>query len=147
MVIFIVPWVFARFVMMLGNWTQHAFVDPQEPANDFASTIICMNTVYNQKCWNDGYHTIHHIRPGVHYTDIPVEFTKNINTFVEKKTFIFDGIHYLHIFLFLMTKRYDKLAENVVNINQVFSSSEEVIVLMKSRTRKFEIPTPGNIAI
>jgi hypothetical protein len=131
--IFIIPFVFARIVMMLGNWAQHAFVDPNNPDEN---TINCINTKYNQTCWNDGYHAVHHIRPALHYTEIPVEFLKNKDVFAERKILVFDGIHYLHIFLWLMTKRYDKLADNLVNINNMFSSKEEAIALMKERTRK-----------
>ena len=29
----VIPLLFARFVMMLGNWTQHSFVDSGEPEN------------------------------------------------------------------------------------------------------------------
>ena len=135
--IFIIPFVFARVVMMLGNWAQHAFVDPNDPEEN---TINCINTKYNQMCWNDGYHAVHHLRPALHYTEIPVEFMKNKDKFAEQKIFVFDGIHYLHIFVWLMTKRYDKLADNIVNINNMFSSKEEVIALMKERTRKITLP-------
>src|SRR5436853_6849621 len=31
MFLFIIPFVFARFVMMLGNWAQHAFIDIEDP--------------------------------------------------------------------------------------------------------------------
>ena len=73
MFIFIIPFVFARMVMMLGNWTQHAFVN----LNDLEdNTINCINTKYNQTCWNDGYHAIHHVRPAMHYTEMPGEFLK-----------------------------------------------------------------------
>ena len=137
--IFIIPFLFARIVMMLGNWTQHSFIDEADPENNFTSAINCINTKYNQTCWNDGYHTVHHLRPAMHYTEIPGEFLKLKNEFAEKKTFIFDGIHYLHIFIYLMTKRYDKLADNLVNINNTFASKEEVIALMKERTKKIEI--------
>ena len=139
LIIFIIPFVFARFVMMLGNWTQHAFVDPAEPENDFASTIVCLNTAYNRKCWNDGYHAIHHLRPGVHYTEHPVIFQQLLPEFGNNRTQVFENMDYLQIFKNLMFKRYDKLAANVVNINGAFSSEEDVIGLMKSRTRKFQI--------
>lgn len=135
--IFIIPFVFARIVMMLGNWAQHAFVDLNNPEEN---TINCINTKYNKICWNDGYHAVHHLRPALHYTDIPNEFLKNKDKFAEQKTFVFDGIHYLHIFVWLMTKRYDKLADNIVNINNTFNSREEVIRLMKERTRKYDLP-------
>jgi len=139
LVVLVIPFIFARFVMMLGNWTQHAFVDPDEPENDFASNIICLNTSYNQKCWNDGYHAIHHIRPGAHYTELPVIFKQMLPNFKEHKTIIFEKIHYLHIFTFLMFKRYDKLANYVVNIEGSFSDKDDTIALLKRRTRKFNL--------
>ena len=134
--IFIIPFVFARIVMMLGNWAQHAFVNLDDLEDN---TINCINTKYNQMCWNDGYHAIHHVRPAMHYTDIPGEFLKTKDQLAEKKVLVFDGIHYLHIFLWLMTKRYDKLADNLVNINNMFNSKEESIYLMKQRTRKYRM--------
>jgi fatty acid desaturase len=138
-VLFLIPFLFARFVMMLGNWAQHAFVDANEPDNDFASNIICLNTKYNHKCWNDGYHAVHHIRPGAHYTEIPLLFKQMLPEFEKNKTFVFEKIHYLHIFFYLMFKRYDKLADNMVSINGNFQDQSDAISLLKNRTRKFDL--------
>ena len=137
--VFVIPFVFARFVMMVGNWAQHAFVDPDDPENEYASNIICLNTSYNHKCWNDGYHAIHHIRPGAHYTDMPVLFKQMLPNFKENRTFVFEKIHYLHIFYFLMFKRYDKLADSMVNIQGSFPDKDEAIALLRRRTRKFRL--------
>lgn len=135
--IFIIPFLFARLVMMLGNWAQHAFVNPADLDDN---TINCINTKYNQVCWNDGYHAVHHVRPALHYTEIPVEFLRSKDEFARKKILTFDGIHYLHIFAWLMSKRYDKLAKHLVNINNMFASEEEAIAEMKARTRRFAVP-------
>jgi len=139
LVVVVVPFIFARLVMMIGNWTQHAFVDEYEPDNHLASNIICLNTIYNRKCWNDGYHAIHHVRPGAHYTDIPVIFQKMIPDVVKNRTIVFERIHYLHIFFYLMFKRYDKLAEHMVNINGAFSNKADAISLLRNRTKKFDL--------
>ncbi len=139
LVVFVVPLLFARLVMMLGNWTQHSFIDSTDPANLYTNSINCINTKYNHVCWNDGYHIIHHLRPGMHYTEMPGEFLKRKNEFAAYKAIVFDRIHYLHIFIFLLTKRYDKLADNLVNINGMFSSREEAIALMKERTKKIPV--------
>ena len=37
-----------------------------------------------------------------------------------------------------MTKRYDKMAQNLVNLNNVYSSDNEAINELKKRTRKFQ---------
>lgn len=143
LMIFIVPLLFARLVMMLGNWTQHSFIDSTNPENLYTNSINCINTKYNHICWNDGYHIIHHLRPGMHYTEMPAELLKRKDEFANNKAIVFDGIHYLHVFTFLLTKRYDKLADNLVNINNTFSSREQAIALMKERTRKINPPSLG----
>ena len=143
LVVFVIPLLFARLVMMLGNWTQHSFIDPDKPENLFTSSINCINTVYNKKCWNDGYHIVHHLRPGMHYTDMPGEFLIRKDEFAANKAIVFDGIHYLHIFKWLLLKRYDKLADNLVNINgNMFQSKEEAIALLKERTKKINPLSP-----
>ena len=135
--VFIIPFVFARIVMMLGNWVQHAFVDEKVPEHN---SINCINTRYNHVCWNDGYHVVHHNRPALHYTEMPLEFLRNQDQIANDKTIVFDGLNYLHIFYWLMTKRYDKLADNVVNVNNMFSSKEEAMALLKERTKKILLP-------
>jgi hypothetical protein len=70
---------------------------------------------------------------------MPGEFLKRKDDFARNKAIVFDGIHYLHIFTFLLTKRYDKLAANLVNINGMFASEEEAIRIMKERTRKIPV--------
>lgn len=140
--ILIVPCLISRMVMMLGNWTQHAFADPKDPENLYRNCVTCINTNYNTKCWNDGYHLIHHLKPGYHYTQMPVEFLRIKDKVASEKALVFEGIHYLHIFKYLMTKRYDKMADYLVNINGTFGSREEAILVMKERTRKFQSLIP-----
>lgn len=141
--ILVVPIIYGRFIMMMGNWTQHAFIDKKDPEGHFSSVFNCINNVYNQNCWNDGYHSIHHLKPGLHYTDIPIEFMKHKDEYVKNRTFIFDGIHYLHIFYWLMTKNYDKLAANLVNINNTFSSHEDAVALLKERVQPIYLNSTG----
>ncbi len=135
-VVFILPFVVSRLIMMVGNWAQHAFVDYDEPANYFRSSITCINTDYNHKCFNDGYHTSHHIRPGLHWTEYPAHLRENLDAFVREQALIFHGIHYLHIWWYLMTKRYDRLADQLLNIDGSLGSRAEMITLLQSRTRR-----------
>jgi hypothetical protein len=125
--------------MMVGNWTQHAFVAAKDPGNAYKNSITCVNVKYNLKCWNDGYHITHHLKPGLHWTNHPVEFMKTLPLYAKNKAIVFQGIGFLGIFLHLMRKDYDKLADNVVNINNTFSSKEELIELMKQRTRPIPV--------
>jgi fatty acid desaturase len=126
--------------MMLGNWAQHAFVDYDQPDNLYTSSITCINTKYNHKCWNDGYHISHHLKPAMHWTEHPISFQKNIDEYVRHDAIVFDGIHFLHVFAYLMRGRYDLLARHFVNLGDRYASDEEVIGLLRSRTRR--IPRP-----
>lgn len=138
-VVFIFPFLLARFEMMVGNWTQHAFVDSASPGNIYTNSINCINTRFNKACWNDGYHTIHHLKPGLHYTQMPTEFLRMKDAFVKNRSLVFDGAGYILIFYFLLTKQYNRLANHVVNIDGMFRNNEEAIALMKSRTRKIKV--------
>lgn len=135
--VLIIPFILSRLVMMLGNWTQHAFIDPNDPENMYRNCFTCINTSYNRKCWNDGYHLMHHLRPGAHYTEMPNLFLKEKDKLSSEKSLVFDGIHYLHLFYYLMTKHYDKMADHLVNINNSFSSKKEAIDILKKRTERF----------
>lgn len=135
-VVFILPFIISRVIMMVGNWAQHAFISAEEPDNSYKNSITCINTKYNHKCWNDGYHISHHIKPSMHWTEHPIYFKKTINEYVENDAIVFDGIHFLHVFIYLMGKRYDLLAKHFVNIGERYSSDEEIIAFLKQRTRK-----------
>jgi hypothetical protein len=72
----------------------------------------------------------------MHWTEHPVYFQKTLDKYIENNAIVFDGIHFLHVFAWLMRKRYDLLAKHFVNIGNRFSSDEEVIAFLKSRTEK-----------
>ncbi|HYG17280.1 MAG TPA: fatty acid desaturase [Ohtaekwangia sp.] len=133
LVVFVVPLLISRIIMMVGNWAQHSFIDKDDPGNFYKNSITCINTKYNNKCWNDGYHISHHIQPNLHWTKHPEHLLSNMKEYANNKALVFEGIHFLHVWYYLMTSNYSKLAKRVVNIHGMFSSEEEVIALMKAR--------------
>ncbi len=44
MMFFIVPMIYARFIMMMGNWTQHSFIDKENPEAISAACTIASIT-------------------------------------------------------------------------------------------------------
>jgi hypothetical protein len=72
----------------------------------------------------------------MHWTEHPVYFQKTLDEYVSNDAIVFDGIHFLHVFIYLMRKRYDLLAKHFVNIGDRFSSDEEIIAFLKVRTKK-----------
>jgi fatty acid desaturase len=136
LVVFIIPFVTTRITMMLGNWAQHSFVCSKDPGNEYKNSITCINNIYNQRCWNDGYHISHHVKPSLHWTEHPIHLMNNKEDYAKNKALVFDGLNFGSVWYYLMSKNYEKLADHVVNINNTFQSKEEIISLLKERTQR-----------
>jgi hypothetical protein len=74
----------------------------------------------------------------MHWTEHPEFFKNTINDYAKHDAIVFDGIHFLHIFIYLMRKRYDLLAKNFVNVGNRYNNDQEVIALLKSRVEKID---------
>ena len=139
-VVFILPLVFTRFSMMAGNWAQHAFIDPLRPDNIYTNSITCINTVYNKKCFNDGYHIGHHLRSSLHWTEMPANFLQNIEQYRKNNAVVFAGLDYFQIWFLLMTKNYNHLSKRFVSLTGLPASPSEIQRFLKGRTRKIITP-------
>jgi len=138
MVLYLLPFLIARFGMMSGNWVQHAFVDQQHPDNDYMSSITCIDTPYNWLCFNDGYHTSHHLHPRRHWTEHPGHLVEREKDYHKNTAIVFKGLDYLQIWFYLMTQNYSKLAQHYVCLNGEMKSEKDIISLFKARLQKFE---------
>ncbi|MEZ4340587.1 MAG: hypothetical protein R3B82_28535, partial [Sandaracinaceae bacterium] len=116
---------------------QHAFVDPDEPDNDYKSSITCINGRYNRRCFNDGYHISHHLVANRHWTDHPGELEDHLEAYRENDAIIFEGIDFFLVWVLLMLRRYDTLADHFVELREEPRSKEEIIALFKRRLTKF----------
>jgi len=137
--VFVLPFLVARFMMMNGNWAQHAFVDPLDVENSYKNSITCVNSTYNRRCFNDGYHTVHHLKPTAHWLEMPQHFFHNREIYAQNDAIVFEKIDYFVIWIFLMLKKYDWLEKYFVDVSDKRRSSEEIIALLKSRTRSLLI--------
>jgi fatty acid desaturase len=138
LVVFMVPFVFTRFAMMSGNWSQHAFLDAKAPDNIYRNSITCINSTYNRRCFNDGYHIGHHLKANRHWTEMPVDFERNRDTYAREGAIVFQGLDYFAIWFLLMTKQYGALAKRYVDLSGKNRSREEIIELLKERTKRIE---------
>jgi len=133
--VFVAPFLLIRFLMMAGNWGQHAFVAAEAPACPYRNSITCINSRYNKRAYNDGYHIGHHVKANRHWSEMPEDFVNQRDEYIDKKAVIFEGIDFFMVWAFLMLKRYDWLADRFVDLRPEGEklSREEIIALMKSR--------------
>jgi hypothetical protein len=69
-------YVTVRFLMMTGNWGQHAFVNTARKNDGLSNSITCINSGYNKRAFNDGYHIGHHLKGNRHWTELPKELPR-----------------------------------------------------------------------
>jgi hypothetical protein len=139
LVVLLIPFVATRFLMMAGNWGQHAFVDESDPGSDFLSSCTCINTRYNRRCFNDGYHIGHHVKPTRHWTEMPGDLLASQAEYAQKGALVFEGIDFFGIWLMLMLKQHRALARRVVHLGDGPAPSlDEVEATLRRRLRRFE---------
>jgi len=95
--VFIVPYIFSSFLLMLGNWCQHIFIDPSRYNNSYALTYNLINTPMNKLTYNDGYHIVHHLYSQLHWSELPKYFNQNLEKFIKNDSLTFEGMEYLEI--------------------------------------------------
>jgi fatty acid desaturase len=135
LVVFILPFVITRFAMMAGNWGQHAFIDAASPENCYRNSITCINSGYNKRCFNDGYHIGHHLKSTRHWTEMPEEFSRNIPSYERERAIVFEGLDYFGVWLRLMAGRYDLLAERFVPLGACRPTTGEIIAMLRGRAQ------------
>jgi uncharacterized protein YeeX (DUF496 family) len=144
--IFIVPFLICRFVMMAGNWGQHAFVCPDDPGSSYKSSITCINHRYNERCFNDGYHISHHLKANRHWTEHPQELLDNVENYIKHDALVFRDIDFIGVWFLLMRKDYEKLADHFVDMRDTPMPREQLIALMKKRTQAIDCTRPEILA-
>jgi fatty acid desaturase len=134
--VFVLPFLLIRVLMMCGNWAQHTFVDADDPNNAYKNSVTLTNARHNRRCFNDGYHVVHHIKPGLHWSEMPASFEENLAEYGRHKAIVFDGINnFQRVWTLVMRRDYDTLAEHMVDLPGWSPSHEEKVALLQARTR------------
>jgi hypothetical protein len=140
LLVFVFTLVVTRTAMMSGNWAQHAFVDASRPGNCYVNSITCINSSYNRRCFNDGYHISHHWKPARHWTEHPQELSENLDRYAEADAIVFEKLDFFQVWVLLMLKRYDTLADHYVAIDDRGRTRSEILDLLKGRTSRISQP-------
>jgi fatty acid desaturase len=140
LVVLVIPLVLMRTLMMMGNWTQHSFISQEHPEDPFQSSITCINTRYNRRCFNDGYHILHHLSPRAHWTEHPTLFEKALPEYAAHDAIVFDGADYFEIWLNMMLGRWGFLADRFVHLEGApRRTKDEVIAFLQSRVQPVRV--------
>ncbi|GFR48554.1 hypothetical protein Agub_g10453 [Astrephomene gubernaculifera] len=137
----VVPFFVSTFALMFGNWSQHVFVDPDEPRNTYRSTYNCVACSDNQRTYNDGYHIIHHLNSRLHWSELPRRFVDTLAAHDDNDALVFRGIGFFDVGLMVFTGQLDRLASYIVPCGpkQRARSREEWVALLRYRLQPARI--------
>mmetsp|Transcript_4993 Transcript_4993/g.16652 ORF Transcript_4993/g.16652 Transcript_4993/m.16652 type:complete len:415 (-) Transcript_4993:1721-2965(-) len=138
------PFIAVSTAMMFGNWSQHAFIKPEDPRCNFGLAYTVLNHPDNQKSFNDGWHTLHHVNSQLHWSEFPETFVKRLAEHAEKDSLVFDQVGFFDVGFALFTGNHGFLADRYVNIGQKKRTREEVIALLKQRLAPLKHTSDGS---
>jgi hypothetical protein len=141
LVAFVIPFFTIRFLMMVGNWGQHAFVNTDEKNDGLANSITCINSGYNQRAFNDGYHIGHHLKANRHWSEMPQDFLDSREQYVRAGAIVFQGLDFFLVSVLLWTGQWNMLARRFVRLDGRERSDEEVARMLKSRVLPVRVET------
>lgn len=92
----------------------------------------------NRYCFNDGYHTSHHLNPRRHWRDHPRAFLNGLDQYQSEGALVFKHVDFLLITVHLLRKDYDHLANCLVPIgDQIGKSRRELASMLREKARRF----------
>ena len=81
------------------------------------------------------------------WTEHPTYFREHLDEFAQNRSVVFAGLNFLDIFILLMRKRYDTLADHFVNVGGVFKDDAEVIAHLRHRMAPVPFPKAEGVAL
>lgn len=135
LVAFAIPYFGIRFLMMVGNWGQHAFLNTARKNDGLSNSITCINSGYNRRAFNDGYHIGHHLKGTRHWTELPTELRDNHEMYAREGAIVFEKLDFFLVSVLLWTGQWRTLAKNFVRLDGKPRSDEDVIAMLKHRVQ------------
>lgn len=146
LMVVVLPYLIVRWGLMMGNWGQHAFVDPADPNDPYRNSVTLVNCPYNHKMYNDGYHCAHHVKANTHWAEAPLRFEANLDVYAERNAVVFDGIRgFQALWVLLMLRRYDVLARHLVQWGDTPMSMDDRVAFLKARLAP--VPAPAEVPV
>jgi fatty acid desaturase len=139
LVAFVTPYFLVRVMMLVGNWGQHAFINTARANDGLSNSITCINSAYNKRAFNDGYHIGHHLKANRHWSELPQDLLNNREAYVRAGAIVFEGIDFFMVSLLLWTNQWRALAKRFVRLDGKERSDNDVIAMLKSRVQPVHV--------
>lgn len=137
-----VSYVLGPFALMLGNYSQHIFVDPDNPSSNYGLACNHVNAPFNMLTFNDGYHITHHVSSITHWSEMPLHFIRHIDAYEQGGAIIFKEIAFDDITfnVFAGDAGLRRLAKQVIQIvpEEKHLTDEELVALFKKRLQPIQ---------
>lgn len=123
---------------MLGNFSQHIFVDPDDPTSNYGLACNHIGASFNMVTFNDGYHITHHVTSITHWSEMPHHFIKNIDKYEKGGAIIFKDICFDDIFFHVIfgERGLRRLAKKVVQITPEHKTEDELVAMFRKRLQR-----------
>jgi len=140
--VLIVPFFMASFFLMLGNFSQHIFINHHDVRSNYGLTYNLLGSKLNQTTFNDGYHIVHHENSRCHWSEMPAAFIKNIDKYEAEDALLFRQLTYEEVSFYVFGGKFDELASYVVQLQPKPRAHAEVVALLKDRLKACELSVP-----
>ena len=131
--VFLLPMAVNSFLLMLGNWSQHIFIDPTAPRSNYRLAYNLINAECNQRSFNDGYHIEHHLNSKRHWSELPSNFKANVAAYAKEDAIVFENLDVFKVGILVFMQRYDILAKHMVQLREPARSVAEVEAFLRAR--------------
>ncbi len=132
----LLPYMLTRFFLMAGNWAQQAFIDPSALDDGVRNSTILLIASHNHRCFNDGYHALHHRRPGLHWAEMSASFQSEWRSYAQRGVIVFSGIPNNQVVWWrLMRQDYGYLADRMLDLGVLPVEREKRIEFLRQRVR------------
>jgi hypothetical protein len=119
------------------NYAWHAFCDPDDPGNEWVSSVTILNGGYN--VFEEDYHVVHHQRPQRHWSEAPADYAAHADDYRRNLASVFRDTHEFELFFWIVTGRHDLLASHFVDPTGALSQQEKLDLLVR---RLKPVPQP-----
>ena len=123
-------------MMMAGNWGQHAFLNTARKNDGLSNSITCINSGYNERCFNDGYHIGHHLKANRHWTEMPADFLATGTSTRAEGAIVFERLDFFLVSLSALGGRSAGRSRGATCASTAWSErTKRSIALLKARVR------------